>query len=264
MQPAIPQQATNPLRYRGYYYDSESGFYYLQSRYYDPQIGRFINADQFASTGQGFLGYNMFAYCNNNPINYEDSSGCSLFPSTTAINDGGYNYPIPPVVGETADTQISGTVSGQDLLPYSQDSCGLGTYANNGCGPIAIYNAMQLIGHPQSLGSITQAFFLEHGMVAFGLGGIAPWSMELFLRSNDISYVGSAKESLLTNGVSEGDVIVYTVMFSTGWHAMTALYTRNQYMVFNQYDNSSSPYMYSSLKDSYAKGWFVYGFRLDQ
>ena len=50
----------NPLRYRGYVYDSETGLYYLQSRYYDPQIGRFINADQFASTGQGFLGYNMF------------------------------------------------------------------------------------------------------------------------------------------------------------------------------------------------------------
>lgn len=49
----------NPLRYRGYYYDNETGFYYLQSRYYDPQIGRFINADSFASTGQGFLGYNM-------------------------------------------------------------------------------------------------------------------------------------------------------------------------------------------------------------
>ncbi|MBR5292486.1 MAG: wall-associated protein, partial [Clostridia bacterium] len=40
----------------------------MQSRYYDPSIGRFINADSFASTGQGFLGYNMFAYCNNNPV----------------------------------------------------------------------------------------------------------------------------------------------------------------------------------------------------
>ena len=65
----------NPLRYRGYYYDSESGFYYLQSRYYDPAIGRFINADTFASTGQGILGNNMFAYCNNNPANCLDPGG---------------------------------------------------------------------------------------------------------------------------------------------------------------------------------------------
>ena len=43
----------NPLRYRGYYYDTETGFYYLQSRYYDPEHRRFINADTYASTGQG-------------------------------------------------------------------------------------------------------------------------------------------------------------------------------------------------------------------
>ena len=65
----------NPLRYRGYYYDAESGFYYLKSRYYDPKICRFINADGLASTGQGFLGCNMFAYCGNCPSRYSDHSG---------------------------------------------------------------------------------------------------------------------------------------------------------------------------------------------
>ncbi len=69
----------NPLRYRGYYYDSETGFYYLQSRYYDPEICRFINADGLASTGQGFVGQNMFAYCLNNPIIFGDSAGCDAY-----------------------------------------------------------------------------------------------------------------------------------------------------------------------------------------
>lgn len=67
--------AINPLRYRGYYYDTETGFYYLHSRYYDPEIGRFINADGYASTGQGIIGCNMFAYCSNNPVRYCDSEG---------------------------------------------------------------------------------------------------------------------------------------------------------------------------------------------
>ena len=67
--------AVNPLRYRGYVYDQETQLYYLQSRYYDPELGRFINADAFASTGQGILGNNMFAYCLNNPIRYEDTQG---------------------------------------------------------------------------------------------------------------------------------------------------------------------------------------------
>ena len=66
----------NPLRYRGYYYDSETGFYYLQSRYYDPAIGRFINADSYASTdATGLLSTNMFAYCENDPVNRSDPSG---------------------------------------------------------------------------------------------------------------------------------------------------------------------------------------------
>ena len=65
----------NPLRYRGYYYDSETGFYYLNSRYYDPEVGRFINADGYISTGQDITGYNMFAYCLNNPVNMVDPSG---------------------------------------------------------------------------------------------------------------------------------------------------------------------------------------------
>ena len=65
----------NPLRYRGYVYDTETGLYYLQSRYYDPEMGRFINADAYATTGQGLVGNNMYAYCNNNSVNCEDPSG---------------------------------------------------------------------------------------------------------------------------------------------------------------------------------------------
>lgn len=65
----------NPLRYRGYVYDQETGLYYLQSRYYDPAIGRFVNADNFVSTGQGIIGNNMFGYCGNNPIINIDADG---------------------------------------------------------------------------------------------------------------------------------------------------------------------------------------------
>ena len=66
----------NPLRYRSYCYDIETGFYYLQTRYYDPTIARFINADSYLSTGAtGLLSYNMFAYCENNPVMYSDIGG---------------------------------------------------------------------------------------------------------------------------------------------------------------------------------------------
>ena len=68
----------NPLRYRGYYYDSETGLYYLQSRYYDPEVGRFISADDpeiLLEDQDNLLQYNLFAYCFNNPVNMFDLTG---------------------------------------------------------------------------------------------------------------------------------------------------------------------------------------------
>ena len=66
----------NPFRYRGYYYDQETQLYYLQSRYYDAETGRFINADAFATTDISTpLSTNMFAYCENNPVMRSDTTG---------------------------------------------------------------------------------------------------------------------------------------------------------------------------------------------
>ena len=75
----------NPFRYRGYYYDMETSFYYLNSRYYDPQVKRFINADAYASTGQGFNGTNMFCYCLNNPVNNADYGGTEAILATIGL-----------------------------------------------------------------------------------------------------------------------------------------------------------------------------------
>ena len=69
----------NPLRYRGYFYDTETSLYYLKSRYYDPEVGRFINPDGYNSTGQGIIGTNMFAYCLNNPAIFSDDAGTIAF-----------------------------------------------------------------------------------------------------------------------------------------------------------------------------------------
>ena len=69
----------NPFRYRGYYYDTESGFYYLMSRYYDPVTHRFINADGYFQSGGDILDANMSAYCRNNPANSIDKFGNFVF-----------------------------------------------------------------------------------------------------------------------------------------------------------------------------------------
>ena len=66
----------NPLRYRGYVYDTETELYYVSSRHYNPEIGRWINADsQISNAGGDVLGCNLFGYCTNNPVNMTDFSG---------------------------------------------------------------------------------------------------------------------------------------------------------------------------------------------
>ena len=72
---ASTSAAKNPFRYRGYYYDQDLGLYYNNTRYYDSKTCRWINADKYASTGQGMIGYNMFVYCGNNPIMLIDPTG---------------------------------------------------------------------------------------------------------------------------------------------------------------------------------------------
>ena len=69
----------NALKYRGYYFDAESGFYYVSSRYYDPEIGRFISADTIDILGSSSDLYdmNLYAYCDNNPIVRVDSGGAT-------------------------------------------------------------------------------------------------------------------------------------------------------------------------------------------
>ena len=68
----------NPFRYRGYYYDTETGLYYLISRYYDPETCRFISADSIEYLDPETLGgLNLYAYCGNNPVMSIDPDGLS-------------------------------------------------------------------------------------------------------------------------------------------------------------------------------------------
>lgn len=109
----------NPLRYRGYVYDRETSLYYLQSRYYNPTWGRFINADSKLSTGQGLLGNNMFAYCLNNPVTYCDTEGESatiagaviggIFGAINGIMSGGS---IEEILACAATGAITGAIAG--------------------------------------------------------------------------------------------------------------------------------------------------------
>ena len=92
----------NPIRYRGYYYDTEFGFYYLKSRYYDPQVGRFISQDNVDYADyEAINGLNLYAYCNNNPVMYSDPTG--HLPNWAKWLIGGVAF-----IGAVALTVVSG------------------------------------------------------------------------------------------------------------------------------------------------------------
>ena len=133
----------NPLTYRGYVYDTESGLYYLQSRYYNANVGRFINADTLVSTGQGLLGNNMFAYCLNSPISLIDESGTRAYFAMHSLNEGGADDIIYVEPEEVED----------ELEPYST--------VNNGTIKIYIVPSGSGRSLADEIGSSGQAFVVE-------------------------------------------------------------------------------------------------------
>ena len=115
----------NPLRYRGYYYDSETGFYYLRSRYYDPENHRFINADTYASTDSGdAISCNMFAYCGNNPVMRGDENG-EIWAWLAGALVGAVSSAISETVHQVAEHFINGTPIIEGAIPNTiSDSLG--------------------------------------------------------------------------------------------------------------------------------------------
>ena len=77
----------NPFRYRSYYYDTETELYYLQTRYYDPELGRFISQDSIEyADPETINGLNLYAYCGNNPVMNVDPTGTFQLPNSTVID----------------------------------------------------------------------------------------------------------------------------------------------------------------------------------
>ena len=143
----------NPLRYRGYVYDIETKLYYLQSRYYNPEWGRFLNADNYTSTGQGLTGNNMFTYCGNNPVSRSD--------------DGGefWNFVIGGIAIGALAGCASGLVaaSGLGWLAQAGISAGISFAADVLNQGVDIYNGNELTINDFSLG---------HAVIEGLLGGL--------------------------------------------------------------------------------------------
>ena len=143
----------NPIRYRGYYFDMETGFYYLNARYYDPALGRFISPDIPASLGadvQNLSQYNLYAYCFNNPINMSDETG--TWPNwanlATKLAVG-----IGAIVVGAAAVAVTAATGGAAAAFVGAAVAGLKTAAVSGAIGAAVGAGTRAVSHRISTGS---------------------------------------------------------------------------------------------------------------
>ena len=144
----------NPFTYRGYYRDSETGMYYLNSRYYNPKMGRFISADAYVSTGQGLLGYNMYAYCGNNPVNRIDSEGEFWWAVILAIAV----IALPTLLSSC----VSGNSNTNDGLYVNEYTNDKGYLSGTNCDDLAKAIAPEIISKSEAIN-----FEQEYGSVIY-------------------------------------------------------------------------------------------------
>lgn len=164
----------NPFRYRGYYYDTETGLYYLQSRYYNPEWGRFLNADAvyFLGDNESLSGYNLYAYCCNNPTMFVDPTGHSILATLGMLAAG---FLVGTIGGAAVDVVLQLITNGGKL-----DDLDLGSIVNSaivggGLGLASTIGAITL-GPVLAGGAIVGSEVL-HGLcaaatISFGAGAI--------------------------------------------------------------------------------------------
>ncbi len=189
-----------PFRYRGYVYDYETGFYYLQSRYYDPTTGRFISADVLLSTGQGVLGHNAYAYCLGNPVNMADEGGAR--PAKGAIDPDRDDEERPYLY-----------IDNQNKNKYTDYEFGWwGNLKDNGCLIYAIYNIA--CGKGYSFDSVYNTVMdMDPAFLGSGLLGGNPFKMDSFLEP-----YGKVTKINAYDDTSEYDAIIILISYTKNYY----------------------------------------------
>ena len=188
--------AINPIRYRGYYYDSDTELYYLLSRYYDPEICRFLNADNQLVTDE-LTGINLFAYCGNNPVSREDTSG-DIWVTVGVMAIGGLiGAAIGAVSSAITQQALTGTVNWKSVGVAAATGFVSGAVA---ASPLKIVGQQIVGGVVGSLAYAVdchvnnKAIKLDEAILSMGMGVVSgriggPGANENMLLSNTVKSV---------------------------------------------------------------------------
>ncbi len=162
----------NPFRYRGYYYDTETGLYFLKTRYYDPEVGRFITIDDLSYLDPDTInGLNLYAYCGNNPVMAVDPNGTAKWWQWLLFGIGAALVVAAAVVLTVATFGVGTAAFGATMLGSIALHASVGTLIGAGVGSVlgaaggAIYSA--------STGADLGDSILSGFLIGFGVGAIA-------------------------------------------------------------------------------------------
>ena len=268
--------AINPMCYRDYYLDSETGYYYLQSRYYNPDICRFINADEpamLALSAGNVRGANLFAYCQNNPVNFVDPTGNWMtfqkakqvlyiyillrFPVAFA----NYNYNS----NNSRDIK-SGYINGQGKGKVSKLRFGAFNMSYNGCEVIAVYNALQMKGKGVPISQIALEMEINGSSLLFGIFGTNVYFIGNYLSNHGIKYSRATNENAMKKLIKNNGIYIISFWNSKsvfgGIHTVAFRYKNGVYAVYNFNNDITHTVSKYSLSSIYSGGSFIVGYYL--
>ncbi len=203
----------NPYRYISYYYDKETKLYYLNSRYYNPLWGRFINADGIIGTSESYLGYNLYAYCENNSINFNDSFG------TWKQVTGGWQAQKGDTLWGLA-SMLTGKGSNWKKFGYSGDprKLQIGTIISSSCN---VKNSTSIQFAPRDVSLEVNKALSRYASIARATGGNHYYSYMTFYKWGnheaawDIKRAKSWVETIGTTFPGVGTKVKYNGMLMT-------------------------------------------------
>lgn len=260
----------NPFRYKDYYFDTNTGLYYPQSRYNNAYMGRFINANCIVDTQDWANSANMIAYCANNPVNISDSNGMWWTTNSTAYYAfyaalGSAALAIAITNANIASKNLSynsqskftipdHTINGQTNEPWANMHCSTnGTISANGCGLIAVYNYMfSKKGYKgKNLKNIIYEFDLNaaYTLVYSAAFGVNPAMFDYYFSAHGVK--STTKWGLNTNSLNAlakaGGWYILTYWndarnhYGKGAHYVLVQYDGKTYYAYNYWSNGTAP-----------------------
>ena len=192
----------------------------------------------------------MFAYCNNNSVNYTDTKG--LVPSKD------FCVALAPDSGTSYEYIYSQTSS-----PHASTSLGIANVSHGGCGPVAVYNAMLMLDNHASLNEIVEYFEQDNGIYFGGLLGTSFYTCANYFRDQGYSVYMTKDIATYSDLAASADACILWCWFDTkdfpfvGAHLMAFKQQGTQGMYYNAFSDSTSPYSYNGNCYSFLSN--VYG-----